>query len=90
VRSPGFSLSESFRIPIPEGEATVNEAVNLSPFIEKGERMYAMLNEVQRQAADQILELNSTRAGSRRVFFIDGPGGTGKTFLYIRGSLQCV
>ncbi|CAF4224949.1 unnamed protein product, partial [Rotaria sordida] len=46
--------------------------------------MYAMLNQDQRSAADAILashgRQSTTIAGS--CFFIDGPGGTGKTDLY--------
>ncbi|CAF4160953.1 unnamed protein product [Rotaria sp. Silwood2] len=45
--------------------------------------MYAMLNQDQRSAADVILAARrkqSTTVGS--CFFIDGSGGTGKTYLY--------
>ncbi|CAF3050195.1 unnamed protein product [Rotaria sp. Silwood2] len=45
--------------------------------------MYTMLNQDQRSAADDILATHrkeSTTIGS--CFFIDGPGGTGKTYLY--------
>ncbi|CAF2670294.1 unnamed protein product [Rotaria sp. Silwood2] len=46
--------------------------------------MYAMLNHDQRSVADAILARHGkqsiTTAGS--CFFIDGPGGTGKTYLY--------
>uniref|UniRef100_A0A914V1X4 ATP-dependent DNA helicase n=1 Tax=Plectus sambesii TaxID=2011161 RepID=A0A914V1X4_9BILA len=51
---------------------------------ERGEEMYKQLNENQQEAADQILALalgQSLRSG-RKCFFIDGPAGTGKTFLY--------
>ncbi|KAL6847111.1 hypothetical protein ACP4OV_022964 [Aristida adscensionis] len=42
--------------------------------------MYAALNEEQRAGYDEIIHhvLNN----KSQVFFIDGPGGTGKTFLY--------
>ncbi|KAL6873859.1 hypothetical protein ACP4OV_013941 [Aristida adscensionis] len=42
--------------------------------------MYATLNEEQRAGYDEIIHhvLNN----KSQVFFIDGPGGTGKTFLY--------
>jgi hypothetical protein len=48
-----------------------------------GERMYQMLNEGQRTAANQIVAAyqNQSTAGTS-CFFIDGPGGTGKTYLY--------
>ncbi|CAF3164495.1 unnamed protein product [Rotaria sp. Silwood2] len=47
------------------------------------QEMYTMLNQDQRSAADDILATHrkeSTTIGS--CFFIDGPGGTGKTYLY--------
>ncbi|CAF1354897.1 unnamed protein product [Rotaria sordida] len=46
--------------------------------------MYTMLNQHQRSVADAILashgKQSTTTAGS--CFFIDGPGGPGKTYLY--------
>jgi ATP-dependent DNA helicase PIF1 len=50
-----------------------------------GKRMVAQLNTSQREAFDQImLSINapSTNLIQPRTFFLDGPGGTGKTFLY--------
>jgi superfamily II DNA or RNA helicase len=38
------------------------------------------LNEEQRSAYDKILSVIDTDKGG--VFFVDGPGGTGKTYLY--------
>ncbi|PWZ41852.1 ATP-dependent DNA helicase PIF4 [Zea mays] len=38
------------------------------------------LNEEQRSAYDKILSIVDTNNGG--VFFVDGPGGTGKTYLY--------
>ena len=42
--------------------------------------MYASLNNEQREGFDEIL--NCVLNKKSRVFFVDGPGGTGKTFLY--------
>ncbi|RCV17517.1 hypothetical protein SETIT_3G225900v2 [Setaria italica] len=42
--------------------------------------LYDSLNEEQRAAYDEILSKVDTEQGS--LFFVDGPGGTGKTFLY--------
>jgi len=42
--------------------------------------MYASLNKEQREGFDEIL--NCVLNKKSQVFFVDGPGGTGKTFLY--------
>ncbi|AQK61876.1 hypothetical protein ZEAMMB73_Zm00001d012946 [Zea mays] len=42
--------------------------------------MKETLNEEQRSAYDKILSVVDTNNGG--VFFVDGPGGTGKTYLY--------
>ena len=48
--------------------------------------MAAQLNEEQRAVFDELLasiaQENSTAQRHPRLFFLDGPGGTGKTFLY--------
>ncbi|CAF1515199.1 unnamed protein product, partial [Adineta steineri] len=45
--------------------------------------MYEALNENQRQAVDEILEACYRRSvTTASCLFIDGPGGTGKTYLY--------
>ena len=58
--------------------------INKEEELRIGEEMYAMLNQDQRSIADTILashrKQSTTAAGS--CFFIDGPGGTGKTYLY--------
>jgi len=42
--------------------------------------IYESLNKEQREGFDEILQ--HVRANKSQVFFVDGPGGTGKTFLY--------
>lgn len=45
--------------------------------------MLSMLNQKQREAADKILAAVTNNDYSQpHCFFVDGPGGTGKTFLY--------
>ena len=52
-------------------------------FAEEGEQIMQMLNAEQRTAADTVLAAIATNdCTSSHCFFIDGPGGTGKTFLY--------
>jgi hypothetical protein len=48
-----------------------------------GEIMLAQLNEGQRAAFDQIMaSINDVDNVHPRLYFLDGPGGTGKTFLF--------
>jgi lysophospholipid acyltransferase (LPLAT)-like uncharacterized protein len=42
--------------------------------------IYGSLNKEQREGFDEILQ--HVRANKSQVLFVDGPGGTGKTFLY--------
>ncbi|KAK6727617.1 hypothetical protein RB195_005357 [Necator americanus] len=46
----------------------------------EGSRLYESLNTHQKRAADDILA--AMNRSESRCFFIDGPGGTGKTYLY--------
>ncbi|KAK6020980.1 hypothetical protein OSTOST_13359, partial [Ostertagia ostertagi] len=66
--------SESRPAPLNEDELTEAEHVAY------GEQLIEQLNEHQRAAANNILLTVNNADG--RHFFIDGPGGSGKTFLY--------
>lgn len=46
----------------------------------KGAELYDSLNDSQRQVVDRVL--SSLNATGDRLYFIDGPGGSGKTFVY--------
>lgn len=48
----------------------------------KYEEKYAMLNPEQKSAFDEIVNAIECPELQQRAFFIDGPGGSGKTFLY--------
>ncbi len=59
------------------------EIINKEEELRVGQKMYETLNEDQRLAADEILEARHRRSvTTTSCFFIDGPGGTGKTHLY--------
>ncbi len=47
----------------------------------EGEDMYEKLNSSQRAFADDVLEAID-RKSDKNCFFVDGPGGTGKTFVF--------
>ena len=84
LQTHGFQCS-SFQLPEPKNNITYDTLdYNVAAEREMGERMYAILNQEQRAAVDTILEsMRQNNSGdSSRCFYIDGPGGTGKTFLY--------
>jgi len=84
----GLSL-EHFGLPLPSTLPTVSRA---SAFVQREEQAYDVhieaakarervckLNAKQRRIFDEVMA--SLSDGSGRIFFIDAPGGTGKTFL---------
>ena len=61
----------------------INEITSITPeeHLEIGNRQYNMMNETQKKIVDEILDsLDNNR--NQRCFFVDGPGGSGKTFIY--------
>ncbi|CAF4953480.1 unnamed protein product, partial [Rotaria sp. Silwood1] len=84
LKEQGRSCSD-FGIPSPTSVPYSFEPkiINKEEELRIGQEMYTMLNQDQRSAADDILAAHrkqSTTVGS--CFFIDGSGGTGKTYLY--------
>ena len=53
-----------------------------SSLLEELERTLPLLNADQKLAYDTITEASDVSNINCQVFFVDGPGGTGKTFLY--------
>ncbi|VDL66325.1 unnamed protein product, partial [Nippostrongylus brasiliensis] len=54
--------------------------INFEAHAAEGAAQYETLNEGQKNAADGILAALDSE--ENRCFFVDGPGGTGKTYLY--------
>ncbi|TKR59316.1 hypothetical protein L596_029006 [Steinernema carpocapsae] len=82
----GKSLS-SFGMALPrrslEEITGDSEVINEAEERRLGEEMSALLNSEQKSVVDEILEqLESGDASQARCHFIDGPGGSGKTFIY--------
>ena len=85
LRLHGHTLS-SFGLPeidydlLPQsGETSANDPIDESQVLE----MVAQANEDQRAIIDNIMELVRENDISKpNAYFIDGPGGTGKTFVY--------
>ncbi|CAF0897947.1 unnamed protein product [Rotaria sordida] len=85
LKEQGRSCSD-FGIPSPISVpySFESKVINKEEEFRTGQEMYAMLNQDQRSVADAILanhgKQSTTTADS--CFFIDGPGGTGKIYLY--------
>lgn len=57
------------------------ETVNVDQYVQLGESMYQLLRGRQLEIVDQILSAAEGQS-EHRCFFIDGPGETGKSFIY--------
>jgi len=95
LRSMGGKSLQDYNLPIPPPATNEN---GMSPLIREEvqrhgpreailaehDRMVGMLNTQQREAYNTILAAVHAQPvpAQMRSFFIDGPGGTGKTFLY--------
>ena len=87
-----METKEEFQLPLPnfalinnliEAKITENSENIRREKRLKGEIMMAQLNQGQRAAFDQIMaSINDVNFVLPRQYFLDGPEGTGKTFLY--------
>ena len=50
--------------------------------LHKGNQQYEQLNNEQKKFVDTILEATTNTSANNNCFYIDGPGGSGKTFVY--------
>ncbi|CAM4815698.1 unnamed protein product [Rotaria magnacalcarata] len=73
-----------FGIPIPSVFCPLqSKSINKEEELRFGQKMYETLNEAQCLEVAKILGAYHRRsATTASCFFIDGPGGTGKTYLY--------
>ena len=85
--SPHLSMADTFHIkpPVPDApaaqaQAEPEEPIDLEALAAEARAMREKLNPEQAAAFDAIIE--SIRLNQGKCFFIDGPGGTGKSFLY--------
>ena len=84
-------LTIDFSEFVGERNRLIREKLNLAPAAEKADAEWNKLNRDQRHAAETIVnavEDNEFDLGD--IFFLDGPGGTGKTFVQntVMGSLR--
>ena len=76
----GKSLSD-FGLPELE-EIPVQEVPNADEMRQEAINIRNQLNPEQMVAADSILNALENNHDGNNIFFLDGPGGTGKTFTY--------
>jgi hypothetical protein len=76
-----YTLANNYRIPIPPGNFQFYEQEEQHVFDEaEGARMLHSLTATQRQHYNKILAAIESDEG--KCFFLDGPGGSGKSYLY--------
>ena len=76
-----FTLARDYRIPVPPGNFQHYEEEEEQVYDEaEGARMLQSLTPTQRQHYDKIVAAVESDEG--RCFFLDGPGGSGKSYLY--------
>ena len=80
LREFNKSLSD-FGLP-PLDEAPPDDDINAEAMRNAARERRPQLNEEQLAAADAVLQAVANENERNKVFFIDGPGGTGKTFVY--------
>jgi hypothetical protein len=89
LRESGHSLQEFPPLPTPQrnwgaeiGNPLITEQLAFDPEDQQrlAQEHIAMLNNEQRHAYDDIIDSILQQRG--RLFFLHGPGGTGKTFVY--------
>ena len=63
---------------------TMNDDMLLQDRTERGELQYRSLNTQQKGIVDIVLNavMRDNEHNIRNCFYIDGPGGSGKTFIY--------
>ena len=69
---------------LPEAGPIVNteQVYNTEDEAREAQNLIATLNPKQREIFDEIVAAVSNNQAASRFFFIDGPGGSGKTYLY--------
>lgn len=92
LQGNGFNMEVDFLLPAPTFDlinsiiAEERESVDLERIeecIRIGELMPAQLSDVQKDVFNTMLtSINEQISNRPRLFFLDGPGGTGKTYLY--------
>jgi len=82
LRAEGKSLVDFPQMEQLTENSTEEDYVTLEEAMEIGTEQYKQLNEKQKEIVDLILNRLDSDANNNYCFYIDGPGGSGKTFIY--------
>lgn len=91
----GYSFAD---FPSMEQLTDIDESeddILLEQILETGLQKYRQLNDKQKEIVDIIINAERNNTGNK-CFYINGPGGTGKTFVYttlwylLKGRKKCV
>ncbi|PIC28806.1 hypothetical protein B9Z55_020608 [Caenorhabditis nigoni] len=77
----GKNLASFIAAPSHVVRIPIGDDIDYDQMLSQGEMMYGTLNEEQKECCDLVLAAVDG-VGAHRLFFIDGPGGSGKTYLY--------
>ncbi|XP_021953640.1 uncharacterized protein LOC110850511 [Folsomia candida] len=72
----------NLRDPPRDLPLNLNDFVNIEVERDLGENLKSTLNKEQLQAFEKIETAMNSSDGTEKCFFLDGPGGSGKTYLY--------
>uniref|UniRef100_A0A8C5R4S8 ATP-dependent DNA helicase n=1 Tax=Leptobrachium leishanense TaxID=445787 RepID=A0A8C5R4S8_9ANUR len=74
---------QDFSLPTPTDYSTVKKTDIYDAVLESHiVQMQATLNDLQRETFEDILSATQNDTLPQRCYFLDGPGGSGKTYLY--------
>lgn len=76
VQTFGFEDIHNYDLEDNQDNSNTDESAVL------GQQMYQLLKGKQIEVVNSILQAVNNTASETKCFFIDGPGGTGKTFIY--------
>ena len=76
-----------FNLPEPGPIQKIEHVIDITEQAQKADRLIATLNPLQRHIFDEITASFDDSNAESRFFFLDGPGGSGKTYLY--NTLMC-
>ena len=78
-----YTLANTFRIPAPPGDyLNQPEPAQREQIAAAAASMLASLTPKQREHYDKIMSAIDSDDGQSKCFFLDGPGGSGKSYLY--------
>lgn len=72
----------SIGLPVPTGTPALEVSFDCKKEAKEGEQQQLSLNTEQKEAFLKIMAAVENKNEEKKCFFLDGPGGSGKTYLY--------